>query len=104
MIKEAMLPDLNAFSDWLTAGSTSSCVYHRGCHAMEGVPVRRRETVAEVANRHLANEEAKAKARLAWRAAVDRKIYLLQRRVECGVFDYIAVRASNQVPLRFAAI
>lgn len=91
MSTETAVADLNAFSEWLTAGTTRSFVYHRGRHVTESEDGTWGET--------------STKARLAWKSAVERKVYLLQRRVdERGVFDYIAIRAAEKVPLRFAAV
>lgn len=103
MTEATVLADANAFSDWLKSGTTPSCVYHRGCSAHEIEPAGRKEVTAEILDRQLANQEASLKAKLAWEAATARKVYLLQRRVSDGVFDYIAVRAEKKVPLRFAA-
>jgi hypothetical protein len=97
MSNETTISSSDQFSDWLTTGTTPRCVYHRGCH------VRETPTGVETHDVVEARMVVKAIAARAWRSAAAREVYLVQRRVEGGVFEYIAIRAAEKVPLAFAA-
>jgi hypothetical protein len=72
------------FLRWLATGDTPLCIYHKGLLGD-----------APPAIRNLAG--------LIWQAAVERKVYLLQRRKGEGIVEYLAVKAvDGKVPPQWA--
>jgi hypothetical protein len=77
------------FAIWLEHGKTTACVYHTG-------------NLAEAASGASALADAfRDLANATYQAAIDRHVYLLQRKRVEG-FEYVAIKAAGQVPLRFA--
>src|SRR5258708_28407474 len=103
MNNETEITSLAGFSEWLETGTTPRCVYHRGCHVTGRPRKGGTETPDEFEDRMVVNQEARAIAKAVWRSAADRRVYLVQRRVEGNLFDYLAIRAEAKVPLVFAA-
>lgn len=78
------------FADWLKSGP-KICIYHTGNLADD----RYRASANNNALGHL--------ARAVWTAAVNREVYLLQRKYGDEPAQYLAVRPKDgKVPLRFA--
>jgi hypothetical protein len=80
-----------AFASWLTAGPARVCIYHSG-------------NLAEACE---SGWIARDLANAVWTAAVERKVYLLQRTLRsknnARSIEYLAVRPSNgKVPKKFA--
>jgi hypothetical protein len=80
-----------AFASWLTAGPGRICIYHIG-------------NLAEACE---SGWIARDLANAVWTAAVERKVYLLQRTLRsksnARSIEYLAIRPSDgRVPKRFA--
>jgi len=88
---ETAVTDIATFSAWLVSGGTPLCVYHVGnlAGAIGGVTLR--------------NAQMRELARGVWNAAVERQVYLLQRRIGYEPVQYLAIRPRDgRVPARFA--
>jgi hypothetical protein len=91
VMSETAVTDIATFSAWLASGGTSLCIYHVGnlAGAIGGVTPR--------------NAQMRELARGVWNSAVERQVYLLQRRVGYEPVQYLAIRPRDgRVPARFA--
>jgi hypothetical protein len=91
VMSETAVTDIATFSAWLASGGTPLCVYHVGnlAGAIGGATPR--------------NAQMRELARGVWNAAVERQVYLLQRRFGYEPVQYLAIRPRDgRVPTRFA--
>lgn len=91
VMSETAVTDIATFYAWLASAGTPLCVYHVGnlAGAIGGVAPR--------------NVQMRELARGVWSAAVERQVYLLQRRLGCEPVQYLAIRPrGGRVPARFA--
>jgi hypothetical protein len=91
VMSETAVTDVATFHAWLASGGTPRCVYHVGnlAGAIGGVTPR--------------SAQMRELARGVWNAAVERQVYLLQRRFGCEPVQYLAIRPRDgRVPVRFA--
>jgi hypothetical protein len=91
VMSETAVTDIATFYAWLANGGSSLCIYHVGNLAGAISDVRPR------------NAQMRELARGVWNAAVERQVYLLQRRFGCEPVQYLAIRPHDGcVPTRFA--
>jgi hypothetical protein len=91
VMSETAVTDVATFHAWLASGGTPRCVYHVGdlAGAIGGVTPR--------------SAQMRELARGVWNAAVEQRVYLLQRRFGCEPVQYLAIRSRDgRVPARFA--
>jgi hypothetical protein len=91
VMSETAITDIATFHAWLASGGTPLCIYHVGnlAGAIGGVTPR--------------NMQMRELAHGVWNAAVERQVYLLQRRFGCEPVQYLAIRPRDgRVPVRFA--